>query len=132
MVGGVVVEVVVVGGAVVVVVVVVLVVVDVVVLVVGGGGTNVNMAWAQSAGCTATTTSTPGMVEKVQTLRGGPLWRQARAGALVVMPVTVPTNWAVPSDVGGVTGVSGTVAPFQTAVVANPVPGGSVTVGPVW
>ena len=129
--------VVVVGGVVLVVLLdggfVVVVVGGVVVVVVGeaGGGTNVNMAVVQSVGWVATTTSTPGSAEKVQTLRCGCACRQARAGAVVVNPVIVPTNCGVPVDAGGIAGVSGTVDPFHTAVVTKPVPGGTVTDGPL-
>ena len=62
------------------------------------------------------------MLEKVHTLRGGPFCRQASAGEVVAKVVTVPMNWATPVEAGGVTGVSGTVAKFHTADVANRFP----------
>lgn len=115
--------------------------VEVVVVVVGGGalvavglppvpatvlrgGENVHMAVAQSCGWEATTTSTPGSVLNDQTFSGGPLWRHTRAGSFVVTWLTVPRYTAVPSEAGGVTAVSGTVAVFHSPVVANPEPTG--------
>ena len=85
---------------------------------------NVHSAAAQSVGWDATATSTPGSVLNVQTARGGPVWRHARAGALVVKLVNVPRYCATPADGGPITGVSGAVAPFQTPELVNPDPGG--------
>jgi hypothetical protein len=136
--------VVVVGGRVVGVGLTVVVVVGGTVVVVGllpgapvesGGGTKVHMPKAQFAGWAATTTSTPGNALKVHTPMGGPVWRQASAGAVVINELNVPRYCTVPNEVGGVTGVRATVMPFHTPVVAKPVPGGmlgAVTVGPVW
>ena len=132
--GTVTVVVVVVGGT----VVVVVVVGGAVVVVVGGGagrvvvvvvglppgpatfvfvGEKVNSAAAQSCGWAATTTSRPGRALKLQTAKGGPVWRQANAGSVVVKRVSVPRYWAVPSADGETTGDSGTAPPFQTPMV---------------
>jgi hypothetical protein len=143
----VVVDVVVVGGGAVVVVVdgggavVVVVVVVVVAEAPGPPGTdaagvgNDQSAAAQSGGWVATAMSTPGMVLNDQTSRGGPFWRQARAGSVVPMGSSVPRYWAVPPGVGVAIGVKETEVPCQVETVVKPVPGGPVdgpVVGPLW
>ena len=110
----------------------VVVVVEVVV-VVGVGVTKLQTAAAQSCGCVAMTTSSPGRAEKVHTESGGPVARQARAGSSVAKLVRVPTSWAVPEEGVDDTGASETGAPVNTAVEVKPVPGmvvGVVEAGP--
>jgi hypothetical protein len=142
----VVVDVVVVGGGAVVVVVdgggaVVVVVVVVVAEAPGPPGTdaagigNDQTAAAQSGGWVATAMSMPGMVLNDQTSRGGPFWRQARAGSVVPMGSSVPRYCAVPPGVGVAIGVKETEVPCQVETVLKPVPGGPVdgpVVGPLW